>query len=60
MKRSYGLLEKRRMFVHKYISENQDRQMKIVVSELSERLFLSERTIYNIINQEPISGIIID
>lgn len=54
MKRSSGLLEKRRKFVQNYVLENQDKQMKLIVAELSERLFLSERTIYNIINQDPI------
>lgn len=51
MKRSLKLLEKRREFVRGYINSNQDKQMKLIVAELSERLFLSERTIYNIINQ---------
>lgn len=51
MKRSLSLLEKRKEFVEGYITENQEKQMKLIVSELSERLFLSERTIYNIINQ---------
>lgn len=54
MKRSSGLLEKRRKFVQNFVLENQDKQMKLIVAELSERLFLSERTIYNIINQDPI------
>ncbi len=52
MKRSNNLLEKRREYVQKYVFENQHKQMKRVVLELSERLFISERTIYNIINQE--------
>lgn len=46
-----NLLEKRRVFVQGYINKHQDKQMKLIVAELSERLFLSERTIYNIINQ---------
>mgnify|MGYP001793841997 CR=1 FL=1 len=58
MKRNYELLEKRRKFVQNYVSNNQDRQMKQVVAELSEQLFLSERTIYNIINQPPVFSII--
>ena len=54
MKRSLGLLEKRRKYVHEYVFQNQHKQMKLIVAELSEQLFLSERTIYNILNQEPI------
>jgi len=54
MKRNFELLEKRRNYVQNYILENQDKQMKLIVNELSERLFLSERTIYNIINQDPL------
>ncbi|WP_165872172.1 hypothetical protein [Tenacibaculum sp. M341] len=51
MKRSKDLIEKRRRFVRGYINKNQEKQMKLIVAELSERLFLSERTIYNIMNQ---------
>ena len=51
MKRSKNLLEERKKFVKLYINKNQEKQMKLIVAELSERLFLSERTIYNIINQ---------
>ncbi len=51
MKRNTNLLEKRKDFVKGYINNNQEKQMKLIVAELSERLFLSERTIYNIINQ---------
>ena len=58
MKRNYELLEKRRKFVQNYDSNNLDRQMQQVVAELSEQLFLSERTIYNIINQPPVFSII--
>ncbi|KZS42299.1 hypothetical protein AWE51_02335 [Aquimarina aggregata] len=54
MKRKNDLLEKRRRYVQNYVLENQDKQMKLIVAELSERLFLSERTIYNILNQSPI------
>jgi len=51
MKRSKILLEKRRAYVINYLNRNQDKQMKVVVSELSDSLFLTERTIYTIINQ---------
>ncbi|WP_459211451.1 hypothetical protein [Aquimarina rhabdastrellae] len=51
MKRNCELLEKRRVYVQNYVLENQHKQLKLIVAELSERLFLSERTIYNIINQ---------
>ncbi len=49
MKRSTNLLEKRKQFVERYVHNNQDKQMKVIVCELTERLFLSERTIYNIL-----------
>ncbi|WP_299683442.1 hypothetical protein [uncultured Dokdonia sp.] len=51
MRRSNKLLEKRRAFVLAYIQENQEKQMKVIVSELSEKLFVTERTIYTIINE---------
>ncbi|WP_299767953.1 hypothetical protein [uncultured Dokdonia sp.] len=51
MRRSNKLLEKRRAFVLEYIQENQEKQMKVIVSELSEKLFVTERTIYTIINE---------
>ncbi len=34
-----------------YINTNQAKQMKVVVAELSDTLFLTERTIYTIINE---------
>ena len=52
MKRSKYLLEKRKAFIHDYIRDNQHKQMKKIVIELSERLFISERTIYNILNEK--------
>lgn len=52
MKRSKELTEKRKDFVNDYIKRNQDKQMKVIVTELTEMLFLSERTIYNIIVQD--------
>lgn len=54
MRRSLGLLEKRRLFVHGYVAQNQNKPMKTIVEELSEQLFLTERTIYSIINQESV------
>ncbi len=51
MRRSNKLLEKRRTFVLDYIQENQEKQMKVIVNELSEKLFVTERTIYTIINE---------
>ncbi|MFT5890886.1 MAG: hypothetical protein ACI9Y7_000984 [Dokdonia sp.] len=51
MRRSNKLLEKRRAFVLDYVLENQEKQMKVIVSELSEKLFVTERTIYTIINE---------
>ncbi|AYN05797.1 MULTISPECIES: hypothetical protein [unclassified Flavobacterium] len=51
MRRSKTLLEKRRDYVISYLNRNQAKQMKVVVSELSDTLFLTERTIYTIINE---------
>lgn len=51
MRRSNKLLEKRRAFVLAYVQENQEKQMKVIVSELSEKLFVTERTIYSILNE---------
>lgn len=51
MKRSRTLLDKRREYVINYLNRNQAKQMKVVVSELSDSLFLTERTIYTIINE---------
>jgi hypothetical protein len=51
MKRSRTLLDKRREYVINYLNRNQAKQMKVVVSELSDTLFLTERTIYTIINE---------
>ena len=51
MKRSRTLLDKRRDFVMNYLNTNQAKQMKVVVAELSDSLFLTERTIYTIINE---------
>lgn len=51
MRRSKELLEKRKEFVMKYVNDNQRKQMKVIVYELTELLFLSERTIYNILTE---------
>ncbi|KFF06422.1 hypothetical protein [Flavobacterium reichenbachii] len=56
MKRSRTLLDKRRDFVINYLNTNQAKQMKVVVAELSDSLFLTERTIYTIINEGLSSG----
>ncbi len=52
MKRNQALLKKRRDFVIDYINANKSKQMKVVILELSEMLFLTERTIYNILTNE--------
>ena len=57
MKRNMELLEKRRRYVQGYVNTNQHKQIKVVVAELSEQLFLSERTIYSILNQQPLKVI---
>jgi hypothetical protein len=54
MKRSKELLNKRKDYVIAYINENQNKQMKVVVAELSNNLFLTERTIYSIIKEASI------
>lgn len=51
MRRSKTLLDKRRDYVISYLNKNQAKQMKVVVSELSDTLFLTERTIYTIISE---------
>ncbi len=51
MKRSKELLKMRRRFVNDYVAQNGHKQMKVIVAELSEKLFVSERTIYNILNE---------
>lgn len=53
MRRDKELLEKRKQFVENYISEGskEGKMMKVLVQELQDRLFLSERTIYNIISE---------
>lgn len=51
MKRDRTLLAKRRDYVINYLNKNQAKQMKVVVAELSDTLFLTERTIYTIINE---------
>lgn len=51
MKRDKTLLEKRQKFVEDYLSNNNHRPMQEVVYELVERLFIGERTVWNIIYQ---------
>ncbi|UUC46532.1 hypothetical protein [Flavobacterium cerinum] len=52
MRRSKELIEKRKEFVTNYVTHNQSKQMKVIVNELTEMLFLSERTIYNILTDD--------
>lgn len=52
MRRSRELIEKRKEFVTNYVTYNQSKQMKVIVNELTELLFLSERTIYNILTDD--------
>lgn len=49
MKRDNKLLNKRNEFVLNYYKEQKGKQIKNIVSELSEKLFLTERTIYSIL-----------
>jgi hypothetical protein len=52
MRRSQELIKKRKEFITKYVTHNQSKQMKVIVTELTELLFLSERTIYNILTED--------
>ena len=49
MKRKSDLIERRRKYVEDYILQNHERSIEQLIFELSERLFLSERTIYGIL-----------
>ncbi|WP_156168374.1 hypothetical protein [Kordia zhangzhouensis] len=51
MKRSKELLDKRKEFIHNYVEDNSTKQMKVIINELVNRLFISEKTIYNILKQ---------
>lgn len=51
MKRSKELLDKRKQFVQNYVKDNSTKQMKVIINELVEQLFISEKTIYNILKQ---------
>lgn len=51
MKRSKELLDKRKKFIHSYVEDNSTKQMKVIINELVDRLFISEKTIYNILKQ---------
>lgn len=51
MKRSKLLLEKRKTYVQEYVKSNSQKQMKVIINELVEHLFISEKTIYNILKQ---------
>lgn len=51
MKRSKELLDKRKQFVQNYVKDNSAKQMKVIINELVEQLFISEKTIYNILKQ---------
>lgn len=49
MKRSKELLAKRKLFIKDYVEKNSNKKMKDIMSELVERLFISEKTIYDIL-----------
>jgi len=51
MKRSKTLLDKRKTFIHNYVEDNSAKQMKVIINELVNKLFISEKTIYNILKQ---------
>ncbi|AXG70450.1 hypothetical protein KORDIASMS9_02690 [Kordia sp. SMS9] len=52
MKRHKELQDKRKKFINQYVEDNNHKQMKVIISELVDKLFISEKTIYNILNQE--------
>ncbi|AXG68886.1 hypothetical protein KORDIASMS9_01104 [Kordia sp. SMS9] len=51
MKRSKELLDRRKKFIHNYVEDNSAKQMKVIINELVDKLFISEKTIYNILKQ---------
>ena len=52
MKRRNDLTKKRRIWINNYVSQNQHKQMKVILSEISEIIFLSERRIYQILKED--------
>ena len=50
MRRRLELLKKRKIFITNYFKENQDKLHYEIIDELVEQLFISEKTIYNIIS----------
>lgn len=51
MKRDKVLLERRSEFVMNYLKENSAKRINVIIKELSDILFLTERTIYTIMEQ---------
>lgn len=51
MKRNKTLLDRRKEFIHTYVEDNSTKQMKVIINELVDKLFISEKTIYNILKQ---------
>jgi len=51
MKRNNTLLEKRNLFILNYYKQQKGKQVKNIVAELSEILFLTERTIYSVLSK---------
>lgn len=49
MRRDNDLLKRRKEFILDYLKKNEHKQMKVVIMELSEMLFISSRTIYKVI-----------
>ena len=52
MKRNLELLKRRKEFIMNYFKDNSKKLTSIVINELQEILFISEKTIYNIISEE--------
>lgn len=52
MNRNERLKKKRRLFTEWYLNVNKDKPTKVVLIELSEMLFLSERTIQSDLSSE--------
>ena len=51
MRRSKELLERRKKFIQEYVENNSEKPMKVIVLELVDKLFISERTIWGILKE---------
>ena len=51
MKRNTELTERRKNFISEFLDKNNHKQMKVIISDLEDTLFLSKRTLYMIIRE---------